>query len=397
MNNSNREWMYYRILEDGFINPRFIDGVEDFVAFAKRHPQCMDGGKLRCPCNHHKCRNKNILDEFTIMSHLGTFGFVPGYYCWYHHGESYPYPNVLNDHLGETLGETVNSQSDNAFRSMVFDVVGPSYDGNLEEDPNPIAQHLYDLLKASEQEIWAGNPHRHSQLSVVARLLNLKAEHHFSERLYDELCQFLSELMPTDNIMTDSFYSTKKLMRGLGLPVEKIDCCKNSCMIYWREDSELVNCKFCAHPRFKRSKHRRSKQQTNIPYKQMSYFPLTPRLQRLYASNATAKHMRWNSEHERDGVMRHPSDAPAWKHFDQAYPWFASEVRNVRLGLSTDGFQPFGQSGRSYSSWPVIVTPYNLPPWMCMKDDSMFLSVIIPGPKNPKQKVDIFCEFMGCL
>ncbi|XP_060182337.1 uncharacterized protein LOC132612000 [Lycium barbarum] len=192
--------------------------------------------------------------------------------------------------------------------------------------------------------------------------------------------------------MTDSFYSTKKLMRGLGLPVEKIDCCKNSCMIYWREDSELVNCKFCAHPRFKISKHRRSKQQTNIPYKQMSYFPLTPRLQRLYASNATPKHMRWHSEHERDGVMRHPSDAPAWKHFDQAYPCFASEVRNVRLGLSTDGFQPFGQSGRSYSSWPVIVTPYNFPPWMCMKDDYMFLSVIIPGPKNPKQKVDVFLQ-----
>ncbi|XP_060202620.1 uncharacterized protein LOC132631039 [Lycium barbarum] len=110
MNNSNREWMYDRILEDGFINPRFIDGVEDFVAFSKRHPQCMDGGKLRCPCNHRKCRNKNILDEFTVMSHLGTFGFVPGYYCWYHHGESYPYPSVLNGHLGETLGETMNSQ-----------------------------------------------------------------------------------------------------------------------------------------------------------------------------------------------------------------------------------------------------------------------------------------------
>ncbi|XP_060181652.1 uncharacterized protein LOC132611243 [Lycium barbarum] len=230
------------------------------------------------------------------MSHLGTFGFVPGYYCWYHHGESYPYPSVLNDYPGEALGETVNSQSDNAFRSMVFDVAGPSYDGNLEEDPSPTAQHLYDFLKASEQEIWAGNPHGHSQLSVVARLLNLKAEHHFSERLYDELCQFLPELVPTNNIMTYSFYN-----------------------------SELVNCKFCAHPRFKRSKHCRSKQKTNIPYKQMSYFPLTPRLQRLYASNATAKHMRWHSEHERDGVMCHPSDAPAWKHFDQAYPCFASE------------------------------------------------------------------------
>ncbi|XP_049378076.1 uncharacterized protein LOC125842815 [Solanum stenotomum] len=198
--------------------------------------------------------------------------------------------------------------------------------------------------------------------------------------------------MPSDNKMIDSFYGTKKLMRGLGLPVEKIDCCKNGCMLYWREDSELINCKFCSHPRFKRSKHQHSKKKTNISYKKMYYFPLTPRLQRLYASNATAKHMRWHSEHERDGVMHHPSDSPACKHFDQKYPHFASEVRNVRLGLSTDGFQPFGQSGQQYSSWPVIVTPYNLPPWICMKDEYMFLSVIVPGPKNPKQKIDVFLQ-----
>ncbi|XP_075101214.1 uncharacterized protein LOC142176778 [Nicotiana tabacum] len=320
MNNSDREWMYARLLEDGFINPRFIIGVEEFVAFAKRHPECMDDEKLRCPCNHRKCRNKNILDEFTIMTHLGTYGFKLNYYRWYHHGESYmPHPTVLNDHQEETFGETINSQSHNAFLSMVFDVGGPSFDGNIEEEPNPSIQNLYNMLKASEQEIWPRNPHGHSQLSVVARLLNLKAKHCFPEKLYDELCQFISELMPSDNIMPDSFYSTKKLMRGLGLPVEKIDCCKNGCMIYWREDRELVNCKFCAHPRFKRSKYQQSKEKTNISYKKMYYFPLTPRLQRLYASNVIAKHMRWHFEHETDGVMRHHSDSPAWKNFHQTH------------------------------------------------------------------------------
>ncbi|KAM3340082.1 hypothetical protein P3S68_029952 [Capsicum galapagoense] len=208
------------LFEDGFINPRFIDGVESFVEFAKSHPECMDGEKLRCPCNHRKCQNKNILDEFTVMTHLENNGFVPNYYRWHHHGESYiPGPSVFGNHQEEALasGETVNSQSHNEFQAMVFNVVGPSFDGN---------------------------PHGHTQLSVVARLLNLKAEHHFSERLYDELCEFISELMPTDNIMIDSFCSTKNLMRGLGLPVEKIDYCKNGRMFFWREDSELINCKF---------------------------------------------------------------------------------------------------------------------------------------------------------
>ena len=85
------------------------------------------------------------------------------------------------------------------------------------------------------------------------------------------------------------------------------------------------------------------KQKTNVPYKKMYYFPLAPRLQRLFASNATAKDMRWHAEHEsEDGVMSHCSDSEAWKHFNQTHPDFATESRNVRLGLSTDGFNPFG-------------------------------------------------------
>ena len=95
--------------------------------------------------------------------------------------------------------------------------------------------------------------------------------------------------------------------------------------------------------------------------------------------------MRWHKEHNtEEGVMRHCSDSLVWKHFDQIHPSFTAESRHVKLGICTDGFQPFGQTWQQYSSWPVKVTPYNLPPWMCMKDEYMFLSIIVPGPRNPK-------------
>jgi len=70
--------------------------------------------------------------------------------------------------------------------------------------------------------------------------------------------------------------------------------------------------------------------------------------------------------------------------FDETFPEFAVEPRNVRLGLYVDGFTPYGQSGKLYSCWPVIVTPYNLPPELCMTTPYMFLTLIITGPKNPK-------------
>ncbi|KAK2384836.1 hypothetical protein QL285_072138 [Trifolium repens] len=91
--------------------------------------------------------------------------------------------------------------------------------------------------------------------------------------------------------------------------------------------------------------------------------------------------MKWHSENQREnGVLCHPSDGKAWKHFDQVYPQFAAEPRNVRLGLCADGFTPFNQSAAPYSCWPVIVTPYNLPPELCMMTPYMFLTLIIPGP-----------------
>lgn len=70
----------------------------------------------------------------------------------------------------------------------------------------------------------------------------------------------------------------------------------------------------------------------------------------------TAKEMRWHKE-ERvdDGVLRHPADSMAWKAFDERYPDFSNDPRNVRLGLASDGFQPYGNMSANHSIWPVVL------------------------------------------
>ncbi|GJS78137.1 retrotransposon gag domain, retroviral aspartyl protease [Tanacetum coccineum] len=60
--------------------------------------------------------------------------------------------------------------------------------------------------------------------------------------------------------------------------------------------------------------------------------------------------------------------------------------RNVRLGLAADGFNPFGNLSQSYSMWPVILTTYNLPPWLCMKESYLMLTLLIPWPKSRANK-----------
>ncbi|KAL3639371.1 THO complex subunit 7 [Castilleja foliolosa] len=88
--------------------------------------------------------------------------------------------------------------------------------------------------------------------------------------------------------------------------------------------------------------------------------------------------------------MRHPADSTAWKEFDKEYPGFAADPRNVRLALVTDGFNPFGNMSTSYSMWPVILAPLNLPPWDCMKDPFLFLSLLIPGKHSPGKDIDVY-------
>nr|GEX96871.1 hypothetical protein [Tanacetum cinerariifolium] len=106
----------------------------------------------------------------------------------------------------------------------------------------------------------------------------------------------------------------------------------------------------------------------------------------------TAKEMNWHATGKctEPGKMQHPVDGRAWKKFDTKYPDFAKEPRNVRLGLAADGFNPFGNLSRAYSMWPVILTTYNLPPWLCMKESSFMLTLLIPGPKFLGKDIDVY-------
>ncbi|KAL0355354.1 UNVERIFIED_CONTAM: hypothetical protein Sradi_3982300 [Sesamum radiatum] len=197
--------------------------------------------------------------------------------------------------------------------------------------------------------------------------------------------------MPRDHSFSVDYYNTKKLVKDLGLPIEKIDACKNGCM-YWKDDIDMDYCKFCGESRYKPTRERNpNRKQT--PYAVLRYLPITPHLQRLYASHVIAEQMTWHANHQtEEGSICHPSDAKAWRHFDRIHPDFAAEPRNVRLGLYTDGFAPHGQYDRTYSCWPVILTPYNLPLEMCMSSEYMFLTIVIPGPSNLKCLIDVYLE-----
>ena len=110
-------------------------------------------------------------------------------------------------------------------------------------------------------------------------------------------------------------------------------------------------------------------------------------------SSKTASHIKWHVDGRVKGkMMRHPMDSLALKNFNEVHHSFALEPRNVRLGLASDGFNPFGNMSISYSIWFMVLIPYNLPPWMCMKQTFFMLSLLIPSPTAPGNDIDIYLQ-----
>jgi len=195
------------------------------------------------------------------------------------------------------------------------------------------------VLKDSDEPLWDGCTN-HSKLSPIAQVFTIKSDHRLSEASYDKIMEWARSILSKKNKLKENFYAAKSIMKPLGLGYQKIDMCPNFCMIYYLENAELTEWMTCGHSCYK---PRTGMGKNLVAYKKFRYFLITPRLQRLFMSPRTAEHMTWHQLHNTvDGVLVHPSDGEAWKHFNSVHPHFSAESRNVHLGLYTDGFNPFG-------------------------------------------------------
>ncbi|XP_063946024.1 uncharacterized protein LOC108212368 [Daucus carota subsp. sativus] len=95
---------------------------------------------------------------------------------------------------------------------------------------------------------------------------------------------------------------------------------------------------------------------------------------------------------KKDGKLRHPADSKTWKDVDQKWPEFASETRNLRLALSSDGFNPFHGNRTDHSTWPVLLSIYNLPPWLSMKKRYIMFCLLISGPTESGNDIDVYLQ-----
>ncbi|XP_049385806.1 uncharacterized protein LOC125849897 [Solanum stenotomum] len=370
------------------VDQRYRDGVEGFLnwAFSQSGVNTM----IRCPCRG--CMNTVFKLRIDVRGDLLKKGFWDSYKVWDLHGEVLV--RVENSNAACSAEVEADDIEEDDIIEMIHDACG--YMGNNinsseeNEEPNMHAAKFYKLLEEARIELYPGCT-KVSKLSFVIKLLHLKCLNHWSNKSMDELLSFFKEVLPEGSLLPSSFYEAKKILRDLGLGYTKIDACQNDCILYWRDYVNAQSCPKCGMSRWKSLENKGKK----VAHKVLRYFPIKPRLQRLYMAKETSKKMRWHKEENiDDGVLRHPSDSIEWKSFDEHYPSFSSELRNVRLGLASDGFQPFGNMSSNHSIWPVVLVTYNLPPWDCMKDSYFMMPLLIPGPKSLGNDIDVYLQPM---
>ncbi|WVZ52938.1 hypothetical protein U9M48_003937 [Paspalum notatum var. saurae] len=240
---------------------------------------------------------------------------------------------------------------------------------------------LKRLVESMKTPLYPGCKEKWSKLLGSLKLLQLKATHHWTDHSFRALCELLCDILRKGDEVPKTTYEAKQNICPLGLEVEKVHACKNDCILFRGDDyADLTECLVCGTPRYKQRKDGSG-----------MVFPCTcsPDTVACNQHRCTPGAVA-QGDRKTDNCLWHLIDSAQWRIIDFKYGSFAQEPRNLRFALSTDGMNPFGQMSTSYSVWHVILSIYNLPPWVCTKRKYMMMSMLILGPRQPGNDIDVY-------
>ncbi|XP_028051481.1 uncharacterized protein LOC114256101 [Camellia sinensis] len=306
----DKSWM---TINNRLTSKEYQQGVKSFLDFATANLGVDD--EIRCPCVD--CINGTKYSRQVVWMHLIRRGMASSYLTWVHHGEHVPVsrPSVSNDQCGGSgkCMTDIDDPSMDELPIMLEEIyVSGLMDDHTDEEPNGLEREdLHKFTRLFEDAQCKVHPtcEKFFVLSFVIKMLHVKVYNKWSNKSFD--------------------------------------------MVMQKESANLEKCPTCDACRYKLNDDGGKK----IPHKVLRYFPLTPRLKRLFMSKKTTADMRWHNEKRvDDDILRHPADGEAWKDFDKQHPTFSDDSRN------------------------------------CMKKPYCMMSLLIPGRSAPGRDIDVYLQ-----
>ncbi|GJZ26947.1 putative transposase-associated domain-containing protein [Tanacetum coccineum] len=315
----DKSWM-----ETNRISKSYVDGVVAFTDYAVHNLQKTGNIDPRvnkkhiyipCPCT--KCLNHIEHKVEEVQYHLYRHGIDISYTKWTKHGEE-DEPSIS---APKPVNATTEFVDDMDFAYIPTDGPATVEMVNATKDNFDVDDlvKFQELLLDAEKPLYEGCPD-FTKLSAIVKLLNLKGKYGASDKFFTELLGLIKKMLPAGNEMVEKTYQAKKVMRLMGSGYKKIHVCINNCLLYWKNDKDLTACRTCGTSRWKVD-NKTKKVYENIPAKVMWYFPIIPRLQRLFKIESISEDLRWHATRRiTDGVLRHPADSQAWRTIDEKFP-----------------------------------------------------------------------------
>src|SRR4051812_8110541 len=393
----NREWMY-----GDRRTSEYIMGVNNFLEVAVANKE---NGFMCCPCT--MCGNtKSYSERQTLHIHLLYKGFMPHYNVWTKHGEigvmmedneeeEYDENYVPPEYGDAATGEAEDQEEpddvpDDDLRRVIVD---ERTQCESEKEKLKFDRMLEDHKKGLYPNCEVGI----TKLSTVLEMLQWKADNVVPDKGFEQVLKVFKNNLPKNNELPDTTYAAKKVVCPLGLEVQKILACPNDCILYRGAYEDLNAWPVCGALWYKIRRDDPGDvdgepPRKRVPAKAMWYAPLISRLKRLFRNEDHAKLMQWHREdRKKDRNLRHPADGSQWRKIERKYrDEFGGDPRNVWFGLSADGINPFGEQRSNHSTWPMTLCMYNLPPWKCMKRKFIMMPILIQGPKQPGNDIDVY-------
>ena len=262
--------------------------------------------------------------------------------------------------------------------------MGENGDGIGEDDNYGDPHELEEVI----DELYHGA--KSSILAATILIMTLCTVHGVSNKFADQLFTLFREhLLPSENMLPKNLHAAKVLIQKLGLNYKTIHACQAGCVLFRGQYEGATSCPKCNKPRYK------DEAKKQRPWKVLRQFPLIPRLRRMFRTPSISELMVWHAKNtSTDGLVRHPCDSKAWKHVHENIdPSFSQEDRNIHLGLAADGVNPFKLQRANWSTWPVMLLNYNIPPWLTTKKFFIMLALLIPEKQFvTSQFFDVYLE-----
>jgi hypothetical protein len=200
--------------------------------------------------------------------------------------------------------------------------------------PSELAR-LKQITEDSKKSLYP-DCQKYSRLSSDQKLLQLKADHGWSNKSFKHVLDVLRDRLPEGNQIAESVYEAKKIICPLGIEVEKFHTCKSSCVLFRGDYTDLDKCPKCGYNQYKRKKDggddnsaddenepgeirgQKKKANRGAPVRVEWYFCIIPRLIRWFATRKEAQLLHWHDEgrkkhnYKKYGKFRHPADAVQW-------------------------------------------------------------------------------------